>query len=351
MSAFQFQFQYDPADLKAIREANETAIYSPATTISVWAAGLAVALLILGANGMWPVLFVVAACAAVFVTLYVSGLPRKSFADREYRVRTLTLSETGIVEEFGSSMFEKSWSAYEELNETELHFLLRHYEKVTAIPKRVISEGQLDDCRRYIQNHMARHEIQQLQRFDTMFLSNEPYDIHRFRWEAEDMVDLHRIKMQRFGESEATESGRSSTLRRFYLMMLIYVGIALAMFVMSRYFSQTVEVGALRILAFAVAIMLPFFVAYFWWRLTSSKASSRSPRIPDEEISITLNESDLMIGYREAIARYSWQDITGFYFSRDFIGFQPTGGMVHVIANRAFGGKENARDFWRWPSD
>ena len=343
MSEFKFQFQYDPTDLKAIRDANGTVVYSPATTMTAWAAGFSIALMILAANGMWAVLLVVVVCALVFILFYVSSLSRKSFADREYRVRTLTLNETGVTEGFGSSLFEKSWSAFEEMLETPRHFLLRHYEKITALPKRVMAEDQLDECRDLIQQQMNPEESQRLSRFEEMFNTNGQFPIYRFRWQPEDTQSLHSARMQRYGEYDVAEVGGVSVAGRFTVMVFLWAGIALATFLLGQMYD--LQQQAVRVMSFQVAIIIPFFVAFVWWRYMNVLSRNKTPRIPDEEILVTFNESDLMIGYSQAVARYSWQDIAGFYISKNFIGFQPAGGMVHVIAKRAFGDAQSALNF------
>ena len=60
-----------------------------------------------------------------------------------------------------------------------------------------------------------------------------------------------------------------------------------------------------------------------------------------------LTESHLVIGFPIAASRYGWEDIKSFVYNKDYIGFVPQNGMIHLISNRAFGGMENALDFLR----
>jgi hypothetical protein len=93
------------------------------------------------------------------------------------------------------------------------------------------------------------------------------------------------------------------------------------------------------------AIGLPFLMAYGWWKFTLKQARGKPPRIPDQEVSIRLSDSDLVIGYPQAVSRYGWDDIVSLLYSERFIAFQPFHGLIHVVANKAFGGADGAIDF------
>ena len=54
---------------------------------------------------------------------------------------------------------------------------------------------------------------------------------------------------------------------------------------------------------FAFALGLPFALALMWWKYTKNLVQQKKPKIPDEEIQVTLSEEDLMIGYPKAVAR------------------------------------------------
>ncbi len=139
-----FQYQYTPSDLKAIRDAQDRIYYSPGTTISVWALGLAICLLVLAAVGSWSVLSGMGTFAAIFVVFYVYVLTRKSVGNRESLVRKLALDERGVIESYLNSEFHRTWSSFQKANEADDHFLLSHYETVLAIPKRVVPIDQLE---------------------------------------------------------------------------------------------------------------------------------------------------------------------------------------------------------------
>jgi uncharacterized protein YneF (UPF0154 family) len=345
MQEYRFQFQYDPNDLKAIRSASGLVYFSPATTITIWACGFAICLLMLGAIGSWTVLTVVVIVAMFFLVFYVNGANRRSRGDREYLIRTLTLTETGVSESFGHSFFEKAWDAFEEFQETRDHFLLRHFEKVTALPKRVIPEDQLGPCRKLINERMGKNSTAALKSFDDWFGSETKTRIFRFRWTDEDVQHLMSEQLRVFDRSGSeVKSSSNSKFSRVFGTLILLAGVFLLMLALPG--------GRLRdasswvsILLFPVAISIPFVVAYLWWKYTNKVLKNRNPRIPTDEIHVTLNDTDLLIGYTKAVARYSLQDISSFFISDRFIGFRPHNGMIHVVANHAFGGPDQAVEF------
>ena len=92
----QFQYQYTPTDLAVIRDADDRVYFSPGTTITVWAVGLALCFIVLGATGSWSVLSWLGTFAAFFIAFYVYVLTRRGVANRETLVRNLTVNESGI---------------------------------------------------------------------------------------------------------------------------------------------------------------------------------------------------------------------------------------------------------------
>lgn len=343
MAEFQFQFQYDPADLKVVRDSSGVIRFSPATTISVWASGFAICLIVLGALGQWNLISLLVVVSVLMLVWYVKVLNRRGMADREYLVRTITVSETGVVEEFANSMFEKSWSAFDTYRETPEHLLLKHYEKITAIPKRAIPPEQLQASADFIRSQMEAERSDRVAKYAQWFEAETKFRKYRFRWQDQDVACLEQEKMKLFCTAENAGlpvSGGSPILAT----VLILVAIAALFFYFHRYGAG--GTGFIIPLAlFVFAIGLPFAVALLWWKYTKLAARKTQPKIPQEEITLTLDEENLLIGYPRAVARYALQDIVAFYHSERYIGFRPSTGMIHVIANRAFGGKPEAMAF------
>ena len=344
MQEFRYQFQYDPNDLKAIRDSSGVVRFSPATSITVWAAGFSVCLVILGALGAWAVLFALLMAAVVFLFFYVGRLNRQGMSDREYLVRTITITETGVVEEFANSMFEKSWSAFDEFIDVRDHLLLKHYEKITAIPKRAIPPSEIRECAEFVTERMKCESRIELERYSKWFEAESRFKRYRFQWQDADIHALASEKMERYQEGNSSSPPRSER-RGALFTIFILIGVAFLMF----YFARFGVVGRSEVWAqialFAIAISLPIGVALLWWKYTQNVMSNSQPKIPTEEICVAFDEEYLKIGYPMAIARYSFKDILAFYISERFIGFRPVTGMIHVIANHAFGGKPEAMSF------
>lgn len=347
MPKYQYQFQYDPTDRKAIREATGVVSYSPATTLNIWAIGFAICLLVLGASGAWTELVVLLVAATFFVAYYVNRLGRKSFADREYRVRTLTITDDSVLEEFGSSMFEKSWGAFEEFIETNEHLLLRHYEKITALPKRSIPRVEIEECKDFIDQKLAIANRDELRRFKEWFSSDgREFPAYSFRWQQDDIQKLSLARLQPFGKDPAEQTATNSSVMTRLVLTVVLLAIAgTTMFVLNQFVFGVSNRLASQLLYFVFAISIPFVFALIWWQYTARKTKNRKPRIPEEEIFVTVNEQELLIGYSRAVAAYNWCDISALFTGEDFIGFRPKGGIVHVIAVHAFGSFEKASEF------
>lgn len=347
MTEFQYQFQLDPNDLKAIRDASGVVRFSPGTSITVWATGFVVCLLILGVIGSWEMIGMMLFMGFLFLSWYVKRLNRRSIGDREFFTRTVTFSETGVVEEFGDSMYEKSWSAYEQFEDGPAHFLLRHFEKMTTVPKRVVPAEELEPCKEFIGHQLQDPETRTVARFYEWFQSESRFSIFKFRWREEDISKLGFARLHVYNSQFDEEIDNSKSHRMpLFVAMVVLIAIG-AMVFTNATGAQPGGPSWLRLILFSVAIGFPFVVALAWWKYTVNVSRSRTPRIPDEEISVTVDESCLMIGYPQAVARYQWSDISTFHYNDEFIGFRPKHGMIHVIANRAFGGQGEAMEFLR----
>lgn len=350
MSEFQYQFQLDPNDLKAIRDASGVVQFSPATSITVWATGFVVCLLILGVIGSWSMIGMMIFVGLLFVSWYVKSLNRRSLGDREFFTRRVTFTDTGVVEEFGDSMFEKSWDAYEQFEDAPAHFLLRHFEKITTVPKRVVPADEIEPCREFVEQQMQNRGGQgdrTVAKFDEWFQPGSRFSIFKFRWREEDITKLGFTRLQVYSSQHGGKvDNRKSNRQPLILAMVVLIAVA-AMVFANATGPQANGQNWLRLILFSVAIGFPFVVALAWWKYTVNVSRSRMPRIPDAEISVTVDESSLMIGYPQAVARYQWSDISTFHYSDDYIGFRPKQGIVHVIANHAFGSKAAALDFLR----
>ncbi len=346
MPELQFQFQYGPDDLKAIRTASGIVHHSPATTISVWICGLAVCLVTLGAIGYWSVLTVITVLGFSFLAFYVHRINRHSLTGVESEIHTLTLTDSKVTETVGHSHFEKSWDAFEEFLETDDHFQLRHYEKITLLPKRAIPDGELQACRTLIRERVGQNSSITLPRFDDWFQSGFGNPVYHFHWRDIDIEQLTRARLRPFNPLERDSSGLSGNQSiGTVLAALILTGFILLLFVVSTSASPPKRANWLNILVFPLAVCIPFAFAFAWWKYISRLAGKRLPRIPKDEIYVTHNDFGLLIGYPKAVAQYGWQDISAFYVGDRFIGFRPHNGLVHVIANQAFGGSPMAVDF------
>ncbi len=346
MPEFKFQYQYTPTDLKAIREASGIVERSPATKITVWSIGFAVCLLVLGIIGAWTVLLSIFVLAIFFVVFYVYRLGRIGFADRESRVRLVTLNETSVLEEFESSKFEKTWSAFDSFSETPEHFVFKHYEKVMVIPKRAIAAEQRLECSRFVTERMSDAHESELDYFHQWFSDPQNYKVFRFFWTQDDIDKMKMTKLQRFGNGIGEVAHIGFSLTKLLSSAAILLIVATTIFVINDVAFGAGNQLAAQLLLFILAVSVPFVIASVWWKLTDKMfEKSSTARLPDQEICVTYNEDEMRIGYSQAIAKYHWGDISDLYYGDYFVGFRPVGSKVHVIANRAFGGKPAALAF------
>lgn len=346
MTELQYQFQYCPVDLKAIRAASGIGQHSTATTISVWICGLAVCLVILAAIGYWSVLTVVTVLAFSFLTFYVRRINRPSPTGVETVVHTLTLTDAEVTETVGHSRFEKSWGAFEEAHETDDHFQLLHYEKITLLPKRAIPDGELESCRKLIRERVGQDLSEALPRFDDWFRIGFGNPVNHFHWHNADIEQLAKARLRPFKPADCHSRGLFSSQSKWRISLaLIAAGVVLSLFFVDVSAIEVQRSIWFNVLVFLFAVGIPFAVTLAWWKYTKGLAGRRLPRIPRDEIYITHNDLGLLIGYPKAIAQYGWQDISRFYVGDRFIGFRPDDGLIHVIANHAFGGRQGAVEF------
>ncbi|MEM9411688.1 MAG: YcxB family protein [Planctomycetota bacterium] len=348
MPDFEFQFQYSPTDHQAIHHKLGHRQVTPGTTITVWAAGLAVCLLVLGAIGSWVSVAIVLLLAFAGGFNYVFWLNRRTVNQRDSSFRTVEFSAEGVVEKFGDSISEKSWSAFDDVSESDDHFFLKHFEKVIAIPKRVIKREQIQLVSEYLKSNWKPEVKLPLKNFSRWFVDHGSTSgqsrIYRFRWHQGNLRHLNSVKLIQFdflttSESEARRSSGGSCL----VMVFVFVGIS---FLMAG-FESLVRLGWTRLILFPVAVATPLLVAFAWWKYSESIIRNRKLKIPEDELFVYADNQGLKLGYTEAIAHYAWSDILGFYYSEEFIGFRPSTGMVHVISNEAFGGYAGAIEFLR----
>ena len=339
-----FQFQYSPTDQAVIREVDERIYISPGTTITVWAIGIAVCLLILGIIGAWSVLSWLGTFAAFFVAFYVYVLTRKSHGNRETLVRNLTVDENGIVERYCESEFYRTWSAFQRAYELESHFLFHHYSSVLAIPKRVVQLDRLDEVREIIDRCHPEKSAQALPLYDQVFNETAAFKIHRFTWGDGDLGKIYESKLQPFDRLASRSIPTSKVSSRWVYYWLLFLLVAcIGVLVEPRAGFD----GVMKLWFIPMALACPFVIGFFWWKYTVKLTRQAPFKFPKEEISVLLSDSHLAVGFPTAVSRYGWEDIKSFVYNKDFIGFVPQNGMIHLISNRAFGGMENALDFLR----
>ncbi len=347
-----FQYQYTPSDLKAIRDAQDRIYYSPGTTISVWALGLAICLLVLAAVGSWSVLSGMGTFAAIFVVFYVYVLTRKSVGNRESLVRKLALDERGVIESYLNSEFHRTWSSFQKANEADDHFLLSHYETVLAIPKRVVPIDQLDALRRLIARHVdGADSPRELTEYRDWFADDSNYPIYRFSWTDDDIQHIYESQLREFVRTKSipvqAAPQRSRWLTLVVIFLLAFLGSFMAFYFAGEFAHTPAAQVWTKIVFVPVALACPFVLGYLWWKFTVKKTRETPFKIPRDEISVRLTDSHLLIGFPEAVSRYGWQDIKSFVYNEHFIGFCPKNGLIHVISNRAFGGCNQALEFLR----
>lgn len=340
----QFQFQYTPTDQAVIREADDRVYFSPGTTITVWAFGIAVCLLVLGAIGAWSLLSWLGTFAAFFVAFYVYVLTRKSYGNRETLVRNLTVDENGITERYCESEFHRTWSAFQRAYELESHFLLHHYSSVIAIPKRAVQLDKLDEFRELIDRSHPAESKQSLPLYDEVFNETVEFKIHRFTWGEGDLEKIYETNLQAFDRLTSRPVPTSKIPSRwiyYFLVFLLVVGVGILVEPREGFD------GMLKLILIPLALACPFLIGFFWWKHTVKKTRQAPFKFPKEEISVLLSVSHLSVGFPTAVSHYGWEDIKSFVYNENFIGFVPQNGLIHLISNRAFGGMENALDFLR----
>ena len=232
----QFQFQYSPTDQAVIREADDRVYFSPGTTITVWAIGIALCLLMLGATGAWSLLSWLGTFTAFFLAFYVYVLTRRGYGNRETLVRNLTVDEEGVVERYRESEFHRTWSAFQRVYELDSHFLFHHYSSVIAIPKRVVPLDKLGELREIIDECHPEKPGVALLLYDELFQETAAFKIHRFTWGDGDIDRIYESNLQPFDRLSSRATPNSKTLsRRGLYYSLLFVLVTLIGFLVEPY--------------------------------------------------------------------------------------------------------------------
>ena len=348
MQQFEFQYQYQPDDLRAIRDANSEVVFSPASSISAAAAGFAACLLVLGAAGAWWVLVTVIGIGIVFIFMLAKRLNAQSRGNREYHFRRLMLLDHCVVETTDGSESRKSWNAFEECVETNHHFLLRHYQRIIALPKRVVQPDQMDGCRQFILQRIGDDRYGDLAEFSQWF-SMSHLEIFRFHWTQDDARAIHSDGLKEFGAVEPDPSSQAGPVVTLFCALLVFlfflVGFAWMTSSPQRQAQLPDIIGQALICVFAVS--LPFLTTWLWRKRMQFAVGRQPIRTPDEEIWLADEGQFLVVGYPAAVARYEIAQLNKLYLGNSLIGFKRGSGPVNVIPIRALGNLAQAQDLLR----
>lgn len=349
MRRFEFHYQYQPDDLRAIRQANSEVIFSPANSLSAAAIGFALAMLILGAIGAWIILWVVLAAGLVVLVVFARKLNAQSRGNREYQLRQLQLHDQCLVEISGNSETRKSWDVFEEVIQTDHHIMLRHYQRIIAIPKRVIESTQMEACLDFIKERVGEKNSGPLPEFSQWF-SAAGSNVFRFTWNSSDKASIRAGQLKRFDDAgtSTSEALNRSALSTWVVWLLASVVVFLILFIgpgnLNMDGNHLIQI-AIKALICIFALTVPLLAIWIWRRYTMSIMRKMDIRIPEETIGVADTGEFLVVGYEGAVSKYDTGEITALYLGSDLIGFRIGTGPVNVIPVRAFGDLAGARRF------
>ena len=340
-----FQYQYSGSDLRVIREADDRVYFSPGTTVTVWAIGIAACMLMLGICGAWSMLSWFGIFAAFFTAFYVYVVTRRGHGQRETLVRYMTVNETGLVERYLNSEFHRSWSSIQKGYETDDHFLFHHFSSVIAIPKRAVPVEQFEEMRNVLDQRIKEEpEGIELDEFSAWLGGDQHQKVHWFTWAEQDLAKIYESPMTPFDPIHSKANPPKKISKRWIGYSTIYLGLVVIAFSIEP-LNEANHIWKRILMPLALAI--PFLVGRMWWRHTNKVARETAFKFPPDEIGVAITTEHLVVGFPTAMSRYGWEDIRSFVFNQSFVGFVPQNGMIHLISNRAFGGMENALDFLR----
>ena len=350
MPDFEFQYQYQPDDLKAIREANSEIVFSPASNISAAATGFALGLLILGAAGQWLILLAAIFTGLLFLLIMAKRLNARSRGNREYQLRTIQFLDDRLIERTQACQSVKAWSVFEECVETDRHFLLRHYQRITAIPKRVIQESNIAACRDFLIGRIgvgdARFTVPEFEQW----FSQPGIESTRFNWHPSDGREILSSRLKKF---DPENRNRDATKMRYVVgLIIIVIGLGFLSWPIVRRIAQGGNwiqlLDAFRTpIVCLLAVSAPFMATRFWRKIKNYQSMNQTIRMPEEEVRLGLSADKLMVGYAGAVSRYDVEGISSVYLGLKFVGFQIDTGPISVIPIRAFANVEQARSFLR----
>ena len=316
----EFQYQYQPEDLLAIREAVNEVVFSPASKITATAVGIAGYTIVLGALGAWNTLFVVLIASMFGLYLLVRRLNQNRHVNQEYQFRNLQLMDQGIVESTPVVERRKSWSAFQELVETDAQFLLNHYQQVTVLPKRILPPGRIDSYRNFLQKQIGRQigtgRKPPLPEFAHWIQSTD--QVFKFRWTESDRRDVQNASLRVFEDcSDKPDLGISLAAVLLVCVFLISWATSLSLDGMVDWTWNQPHGWThwQRLVLCVAALLLPLSTYWLFRAYTFHRAGESNFQWPDDEISLGQTQDCLIVGCENAVAKYDISCIKTLYLS------------------------------------
>ena len=339
-----FEFQYNALERKRIDRLNMPFSVGPGKFALLWTICFVPTVICLLWLKMWSI--VIAGGGLVILASLVPAFSRLRASKPEEFDRQIQFSAIGKKEVCGATSTFVKWNHIDEVNETADDFLFSRNQRYSLLPKRLISEEQIDDFRMQIaawRNQPAEATVP-LKMYRELFQQSDRRPEWAFELARGDLVAAVRSTVRRVNEIGFSMQDVEASNRSKRWLKILCIGLLLKLallLILSSLPPNGIAYAPLVVLMCLSPIVLLFGMSFLLpWR-----AIRAVPRFHDQSYSIRLFDGGWAIGNEDLCAFNGWNQRSSFYLSAGFVGIRTDLGLIHVIPKRVFDSND---DIWRF---
>ncbi len=297
---------------------------------------------------MWGVLLVGGTMTALAAAVPLLMTLRKSTTTMDLP-RTVTLTPMALVETHANSRSFIKWNHVDDLMEFEEGFVFGRHGRFTMLPMRVIEE-QAPDLQQ-VRDLLAKHRNvpdrpnEPVSLFQERFAEGSSSPTWNYVIQRDDLRGLFESTLMPVSESEfmyeevLRRKKRTMNFSAIIFLVLLLMAVVLIVGSIPRGIANPGLILVLSITPFLLLIGTAV-----WLR---RRAIRNLPLIRKEAHVLGLFPDGWAAGNENVCAFHKWCPGTGFFLSRDFVGFRIESGVVNIVPRRAIGENQQVFDFVR----
>jgi len=354
----EFSFQLDARDQAAMDQADpgSKGLYFWENVTS------AVIALFVATFVVWIDGFVLAAVflALIFILQHWFVQKRKKqYLQNSCFATDVKLTKGSQASQVSRSAFEKSWKSFSSWQETDSHFLLTEHGQVRLIPKRGLSDAQIEEARVFYSNiDQPQSQSPPVELYQRWFVEADAHMECRYDTNMEDLAVLSvkfPPEVDPYASPVDTQAPTSKGAHSKWILTGILGFATLTVFLLlepaeePRPSSDTLYnqiLSYLFILFIGVMIwgILALFVGLRLLAPMVQKQIREKPNPPYTRKMRLLDEG-IACGAPESTDFYDWRDVQCFHENDLCVGFKIYNQTIVVVSKRSFDNAEEAKQF------